>query len=165
MTEARLSRRKFIVRAIAASSVVTLPHGSLLARPDAIAANLDQLLIAKRLFPHDGLADDVYAQVGQSVFDSFAANPASAGLLDLAEAALNAQVEGDWIDADEDLQAAALKSIESEAFFGAILGALRGTFYYHPKVWAHINYPGSSKQHGGYINRGFDDIDWLPEAK
>ena len=63
----------------------------------------------------------------------------------------------------EDSQIEAVGSIEGEAFFAAILAGLRGTFYYHPKVWAHIDYPGSSKEHGGYKFRGFDDIDWLPE--
>jgi len=32
-------------------------------------------------------------------------------------------------------------------------------------VWKHIDYPGSSKEYGGYINRGFNDIDWLPEVE
>lgn len=166
MTDTRPSRRKFIVRAIAASSVMIVPHKWLMAKSATTptASDLDQTLVARRLFPHDGLADDVYAEVAESVFDSFGANPESADLLDLAEAALNAQVNGDWIDVDEDRQVAALKGIENEAFFGAIVAGLRGAFYNHPKVWAQINYPGSSREHGGYKDRGFDDIDWLPEV-
>lgn len=166
MAEEKLSRRKFIVRAIVASSVMTVPHKWLMAQSatTGTAADHDLMLVARLLFPHDGLANHVYAEAAESVFNSFAADPDSADLLDLAEAALNAEVNGGWIEADEDRQVAALKGIESEAFFGAILAALRGTFYTHPKVWAHINYPGSSREHGGYKHRGFDDIDWLPEV-
>ena len=29
------------------------------------------------------------------------------------------------------------------------------------RVWAHIGYEGSSFERGGYLQRGFDDIDWL----
>jgi hypothetical protein len=40
---------------------------------------------------------------------------------------------------------------------------VRFRLYDNAGLWKHIDYPGSSKEHGGYINRGFDDIDWLPE--
>ena len=29
-------------------------------------------------------------------------------------------------------------------------------------VYRFFSFEGSSVEHGGYINRGFDDIDWLP---
>ena len=166
MTDARFSRRRFVLTAIAAYSVIAVPHRWLpgTAAMAETTAKPDRVHLARLLFPHSGLADDVYAEVTESLFDSFAANPETARLLDTAETALNAQVDGDWIDADEDRQIAAIRNIENEAFFAAILAALRGTFYYHPKVWAHINYPGSSKEHGGYKHRGFNDIDWLPEV-
>jgi hypothetical protein len=56
-----------------------------------------------------------------------------------------------------------MKSVESEPFFAAIQGGVMARFYNHPKVWEHIKYPGSSVEFGGYVDRGFDDIDWLPE--
>jgi hypothetical protein len=30
-------------------------------------------------------------------------------------------------------------------------------------AWAHFGYEGSSFEKGGYINRGFQDLNWLPE--
>lgn len=167
MTDTRLSRRRFVLTAIAASTVLTVPHrwlpGSLALADSAAQPDLTQL--ARLLFPHSGLADDVYREVAENLFSSFAAKPESEKLLDMADTALNAHVDGDWIDAHEDNQVAALKGIESEAYFAAILAALRGAFYHHPKVWSHLDYPGSSKEHGGYKHRGFNDIDWLPEVK
>ena len=65
---------------------------------------------------------------------------------------------------DEAEQIAVMQEVEGEAFFAVILGTVRGQFYYNPEVWKHIDYPGSSREFGGYINRGFDDIDWLPEG-
>jgi len=119
---------------------------------------------ARLLFPHDGVADAIYAEAMASVLSGFEASPDTTGLLDTAEAALDAQQDESWFDLDEATQISAIKGVQGEAFFAAILGALRGAFYYHPAVWEHINYPGSSKEHGGYLHRGFNDISWLPES-
>jgi hypothetical protein len=32
-------------------------------------------------------------------------------------------------------------------------------------VWAALGYEGSSYDKGGYINRGFNDLNWLPEPR
>jgi hypothetical protein len=31
-------------------------------------------------------------------------------------------------------------------------------------VWPLFGYEGSSLEYGGYLERGFDDIGWLPKA-
>ena len=33
-----------------------------------------------------------------------------------------------------------------------------------PALWQQLGYQGSAIEHGGYLHRGFDDIDWLPQA-
>ena len=38
------------------------------------------------------------------------------------------------------------------------------SLYNQKEVWPRFGYEGSSAEHGGYINRGFADIDWLPKA-
>ncbi len=142
--------------------------GTALLRGAAAWATTDDSAVltdfARRLFPHDGISDTTYAEVMDSVLGGFEANPDTAGLLDAAEAKLNAQQDEAWFDIDEAAQINAIKNIEGEAFFAAILGTVRGAFYYHPAVWEHINYPGSSKEYGGYLHRGFNDISWLPES-
>ena len=42
--------------------------------------------------------------------------------------------------------------------------ALVVSLYNQPAVWAKLGYEGSSAEHGGYIHRGFDDIDWLNQV-
>ena len=167
MDDSRVTRRRFILTAVIAYSVIAEPRGWLsgnIAWAET-PSNPALIRLARLLFPHAGLADDAYADVAHSLFTSFASNPETGQLLDLAGSALDKQVDGDWIAADEDSQIAAIRNIEGEAFFGAILAGVRGRFYYHPKVWAHLDYPGSSKEHGGYKHRGFNDISWLPEVK
>ncbi len=38
------------------------------------------------------------------------------------------------------------------------------SLYNQKELWPRFGYEGSSAEHGGYINRGFADIDWLPKA-
>ena len=167
MNDSKISRRRFILTAVVASSVFAAPKqwlsGNIAWADDAPDPALTQL--ARLLFPHAGLANDVYSDVAHSLFTSFAANPATGQLLDIVGSALDAQHNGDWFDAAEESQIAAIENIQGEAFFAAILAGVRGAFYYHPKVWAHLDYPGSSKEHGGYKHRGFNDISWLPEVE
>jgi hypothetical protein len=119
--------------------------------------------MARLLFPHDAIADNVYAEVIDSVLSAAAGDAALMGALNDAVAALNAAQGGDWFAAGAEEQIVAMQAVEGEAFFAAILGNVQARFYNHPQVWELIKYPGSSVEFGGYLDRGFDDIDWLPE--
>lgn len=166
MENSRVSRRRFILMALAASGVASTSR-LFLSGGAAWAETGEQselARLARLLLPHAGLSDSVYASVADSVFSSLAANPSTAQLIDTAETALDAQQDGDWVDSSVAAQVDAIRSIQGEAYFAAILATVRGAFYYHPDVWKHIDYPGSSKEHGGYKNRGFNDIAWLPEV-
>ena len=57
-----------------------------------------------------------------------------------------------------------LQGIEQTEFFKTIRGDLVVSLYNQKEVWPRFGYEGSSAEHGGYINRGFADIDWLPKA-
>jgi hypothetical protein len=56
-----------------------------------------------------------------------------------------------------------MRELDGEGFFAAIQGTIRAGLYLNPVFWDHIDYPGSSTEFGGYLNRGAGDIDWLPE--
>jgi hypothetical protein len=57
-----------------------------------------------------------------------------------------------------------LLGIEQTEFFTTIRGDLIASLYNQKEVWPKFGYEGSSAEHGGYIKRGFADIDWLPKA-
>ncbi|MEJ2172608.1 MAG: hypothetical protein ACO22K_09590 [Woeseiaceae bacterium] len=169
MNDKQTTRRRFIVAALTFSAVaINLPGISWLkssaawAQSDDDSASPAMVRLARMLFPHAGMPDSTYREIMGTVLAALAANPDSAGLVGAAEQALDARRDKPWVELDEADQAAAVAEIQGEAFFAAILGTVRGVFYTHPLVWAHIGYPGSSKEYGGYRNRGFDDIDWLP---
>jgi hypothetical protein len=168
------SRRRFVVAAITFSGLAGTSIGtSFLGLSRAWAQSGDgsdgdsaaMVRMARLLYPHDAIADDVYMDVLNLAMSTTAADGSFAALLDVAVDALNASQSGDFVDLDEGSQIAALQSVESQPFFAAIQMNVGVTFYYHPAVWALLGYEGPSFDKGGYLHRGSGDIDWLPESK
>lgn len=165
MIHGDISRRRFLVATIAYSGLISTGAGAALFRASAAWAKspaegaAELVRLARLLYPHDGIADDVYMQV----IDGILSDSTNDSALNAAMTALDAAQSGDWFDLDTGDQVAAMKSVETEPFFEAIRVNVRDRFYTHAKVWEHIGYPGSSVEFGGYVDRGFDDIDWLPE--
>ncbi len=56
---------------------------------------------------------------------------------------------------------AILRNIESSPFFQTVRGGLVTGIYNNQAVWPLFGYEGESASKGGYLNRGFDDIDWV----
>lgn len=121
--------------------------------------------MARLLYPHDAISDDVYAEILDEALSATAADDSFGELLRTAEDALNAQQPADFVTLDEADQIVALQAVESANFFAAIRGAVSQRLYYHPAVWALLGYEGPSYQLGGYLNRGAGEIDWLAEAE
>jgi hypothetical protein len=168
------SRRRFIVAAITLSGLAGTSTGtSFLGLSRAWAQSEDgsdgdsaaMMRMARLLYPHDAITDDVYMDVLNLAMSMTAADGSFAALLDVAVDALNAGQSDDFVDLDEASQMAALQSVESQPFFAAIQMNVGVTFYYHPAVWALLGYEGPSFDKGGYLHRGSGDIDWLPEGK
>ena len=171
MNDKQTTRRRFLVAALTFSGVASGSLGiSLLRTSAAWAASTEDSedlaamgRFAQLLFPHEGLPDNVYGEVIAEVLATTAADPATQGILSTAEQTLDAAQDRSWLELDAAGQLAVMQKLEGEAFFAGIREMVRFQLYYHPQFWKHIDYPGSSKEHGGYLHRGFDDIDWLPE--
>lgn len=109
--------------------------------------------MARLIYPHDALSDSVYAgivgtlledQQNQTLFQSGVAN--LDGFLELTEE--------DQLDR--------LRMLEKSKFFDGLKVPLMWALYNKRELWDQIGYPGPSIPFGGYINRGFNDINWLP---
>lgn len=121
------------------------------------------IAVARQLYPHDNLDDDVYVECMKAVDNAADADSALEEMLQNGLAILNSEAGGDWLNATNEEQIAALKKHEDSNFFLALQNTVRTALYGHPAVWTLIGYEGSSVEFGGYLERGFDDIDWLPE--
>ncbi|WP_299624550.1 hypothetical protein [Pelagibius sp.] len=122
--------------------------------------------MARDIYPHDHLADKYYAQA-MIGYDASAGEDAElkAMLEDgvkLLDATAQARHGGGYLSvAWEEERVAILTSLEGSGFFQKIRGGLVTGLYNQPEVWGKFGYEGPSAEQGGYISRGFDDIDWL----
>ncbi|HIM47123.1 MAG TPA: hypothetical protein EYM34_12785 [Alphaproteobacteria bacterium] len=117
--------------------------------------------MARQLYPHDFLAHAHYARVVE-IIDREAA-PERKALLFAGVTALDGVLDRPFVDLSEDAQVEALKKVEGSPFFEDMRAATVRHLYSNPDVWAHFGYQGPSAHLGGYINRGFDDIPWVPD--
>ena len=118
---------------------------------------------ARDIYPHDRFPDSFY-MIAIGPYDDAA--PAVRELMEQGVAALDAEsqkrngrryIEVAW----EDDRVAVLQAVETGPFFKKLRSDLVVTLYNQKPVWTKLGYEGSSAERGGYIHRGFDDIDWL----
>jgi hypothetical protein len=119
------------------------------------------LLAATRtIVPHDGLDDAAYALVVAALDSDAAASPETRALLSAGIAALGAG----FAAAPETERVAKLKAVESGSFFQSVRIKTLLVLYDNPIAWAHFGYQGESFSKGGYLQRGFNDLKWLPDV-
>ena len=135
--------------------------------PTLGAATAQTLLrMARDVFPHDKLADRYYVEAIQPFERAAAKDPKQAalfrdGVRDLDKAAMKRFGKPYAAVKREPERVSLLKAIEPSPFFQKVRGEMVTSLYDNKAVWPLLGYEGSSWEQGGYINRGFNDIDWL----
>ena len=117
--------------------------------------------MARDIFPHDGLADKYYAVAMKAHDTADAKGMIESGVDTLNQMAVSAGHPSYVLTGWEADRVALLKQIDGTPFFGAVRGSMVVGLYNQQEVWPHFGYEGESYSKGGYIDRGFDDIDWL----
>jgi len=118
------------------------------------------LAMIHTIAPHDGLDEAAYALVVAAV-DGAAASSAD------VQARTVAGLTGLGADFARDAEPARvqkLQAIEPSPFFQAIRQTTVSVLYNNPLAWAHFGYEGEVFSKGGYLLRGFNDLQWLPEV-
>ena len=174
----KYDRRVFLKGAATAVPTVAIATSAGLAVCDAWAddattltpATLKTLLkVARDIYPHDVLGDSYYITAikpwdGKAAKDASVKSLISDGITRLDQNARDrhkvAYAEVPW-EAD---RVVLLKEIEQSDFFQKVRGDLIVSLYNQKELWPKFGYEGSSAELGGYIARGFADIDWLPKA-
>lgn len=170
----RISRRGFIagsgVTLVGSAALVYSPglfaSGSQAAKKIGEENNRTLLRMARDVYPHDSLEDKYYQKVMLPLAERAETDPALMELLSVGIAALNQESRARYgviylkVSAEED-RVVVLKAIESSAFFQRIKGDLMMGIYNNPEIWEKFGFGGSSWERGGYIHRGYDEIDWI----
>jgi hypothetical protein len=120
------------------------------------------LAVSRTLFPHDNIDDGYYMNVVAAIDGKAAGDPQTLATVRDGIGKLN--VGQSFADASEDARTDMLKSMESSDFFALAYGETLNNLYGNPEIWKMFGYEGSSVELGGYIERGFDDINWLPNT-
>ena len=119
--------------------------------------------MARVLYPHDFLDDASYRRVVDIV--AAEADAAQNALLAEGVAALDAAGGRPFVGLEEKEKLVAVLAIEGSPFFEAMRAATARHLYDDRALWPRFGYEGASSHLGGYIERGFDDIDWISEAE
>lgn len=165
-----LTRRQLLSRATAVGASFVVGAGFLAAPNAAWAVETTNLTpetfvtlvqMARDIYPHDKVGDEYYVAAVKGYDNADAATGIEAGI-----AALNAAAQGKGFDSYlatgwERDRVDILRAMENSAFFQQIRGGLVTGLYNQKAVWPIFGYEGSSFEFGGYIDRGFDDINWL----
>ena len=120
---------------------------------------------ARDIYPHDRLADAHYI-TAVSGYDTGA--PAVRELMASGCALLDVEAHKHHscpylAVADEAGRVELLKAVETTPFFARLRSDLIVSLYNQKSLWPKFGYEGSSVEQGGYIHRGFNDLDWLGE--
>jgi len=118
---------------------------------------------ARTMYPHDALPDAVYARVGEKLAEAAREDSGAARMIEDGVSALNSGGPFAGLSADEQLET--LKGIEGSDFFELVRSTAVVEVYSDQRTWQLVGYEGPSFDKGGYINRGFNDLDWLPDPE
>jgi hypothetical protein len=174
----KYSRRIFLQGAAAAAPAVAVAASAGLTIEDAWADDATALApstlktlvkVARDIYPHDFLVDGYYITAIKPWDGKAAKDPAVKTLLEDGVRRLDqdardrhnaAYAQLPW-EAD---RVVLLQGIEQTDFFKKLRSDLVVSLYNQEELWPKFGYEGSSAEHGGYIKRGFNDIDWLPKV-
>ncbi len=132
-------------------------------KPDTTATLIK---LARDIYPHDRLADRFYAIAIKGHDDKAAKDKAHLTLIEegIADLDRRAIAAGSTSYRDmpwEEDRVTILQSVEDSPFFQAVRSDLVVSLYNQKELWPLFGYEGESYSKGGYIERGFDDIEWL----
>ncbi len=129
-------------------------------KPETMATLIQ---MARDVYPHDRIADRFYAIAVKGHDTKAVGDEAHREMIEAGIADLDARAGGDGYRALgwEEERVAVLRQIEDTGFFQTVRGGLVVSLYNQQEIWPLFGYEGESYSKGGYMDRGFDDIEWL----
>lgn len=164
----KINRRQFLRRGsgalagVAAATAVT-PSTTWAAELSTLDEHQSNTILqaARQIFPHNTMSNDNYTNVVKDLDAEAADNAETAAILKEGVASLDAAMGVKWTDLSNGNQLTVLSGMEDSPFFQKIRGKSVVSLYNNPLAWRHFGYEGSSAEQGGYLERGFDDLNWL----
>ena len=165
-----MTRRQLLARATVAGASFVVGSGFVAARNAAWATELTAISptafatlvqMARDIYPHDKIEDQYYV-IAVKGYDTAETAPEIATGVSALDAAARGKGFASYLYTSwEDDRVRILRGMEESPFFQKVRGGLVTGLYNQKAIWPVFGYEGESYSKGGYINRGFDDIDWL----
>lgn len=121
--------------------------------------------VARAMFPHPSFPDAPYEHAVGTILDAAAEDVRLRAQLEQGLRDLDVAGGAPFADLDDDRRLELLRSIEHTAFFEHVRSRLVTGLYDQKQVWDLLGYEGACPDGGGYLDRGFDDLDWLPDPQ
>ncbi|MER1995119.1 MAG: hypothetical protein ABTA24_01295 [Arthrobacter sp.] len=121
--------------------------------------------IIRVAFPHPNFPDAAYERMADRIVAEADSSTWFRVVLTQGLIALGAQSEEPFLELSDDRALAVLRRVSDLEFFGFIRRTTVLNLYDDPEVWEVLGYEGPSFDEGGYLHRGFDDLDWLPNPR
>lgn len=131
--------------------------------PDDVTARLVRVL--KTAFPHRGWPDGPYERTAEHIVVTVSGNPFQTAQLGQGLVSLDALRDRPFADLPADEALALLEQVQGTPFFALVRSTTVAFMYSDREVWQLLGYEGESFDKGGYLHRGFDDLNWLPEPR
>ncbi|MEM9148662.1 MAG: hypothetical protein AAGC57_21120 [Pseudomonadota bacterium] len=120
------------------------------------------LRMVRVMYPHANFSDAPYQRSCEAILG--AANKSIGQAVMFGQGMAELKAAG-FAEMDDAGALAHLKSIEGTDFFQLARGTVIVSLYNDAEVWETLGYEGPSFDQGGYLNRGFNDLDWLPDPR
>lgn len=167
-----MNRRQFLQSSgMAAAGTAALAGGAVLVAPDgawalqlsALDAHSGETLLkmSRQIYPHDALGDIYYAGVVEALDAEAKGSAETATLLKDGVAEIDKAMGVKFTELSDGNQLKVLREREATPFFQKVRGTTVVALYNNKLVWRHFGYEGASYEFGGYIDRGFDDLNWV----
>lgn len=123
--------------------------------------------IIRVAFPHANFPDGAYRRMRDKIVVEAEASTWFRVVLTQGLLTIDAQLaDGEhFLDLPQDRALEVLRGVQELEFFGFIRRTTVLNLYDDPEVLEVLGYEGGSFAKGGYLHRGFDDLDWLPQAR
>ena len=167
----QMSRRNFLKAGGAGLlALQILPGGSLVgkawaATPTALKPESFATLVqmSRDTYPHAQIEDKYYAAAVEILDKAGAGDAEVLAGLEKGVAGLDASAGAGGYAAltDEAARTKLLEGIATDPFFQKVRGNLVVGLYNQKELWPIFGYEGEVASRGGYIEHGFNDIDWL----
>ena len=135
--------------------------------PMALEQNVAEAVtaLARTLYPHDALPDSIYARVSGKLDEAAQEDAAQARTVNDGVADLDGRGDELFVARTAEQQLADAEAIAGSDFFELVRSTAVVEIYSDPQTWKLLGYEGAAFAQGGYIDRGFNDLDWLPDPE